>query len=99
MSKKLSKLQEQLANVQAEIAAEKKRLKEEERNKRLRRIEIIGGYYLAQAEKNGGLSQLAAALNKEGYLKNPSDRNLFGLKEPASTPATIKPDPAEANAE
>lgn len=96
LSKKLEKLQEQMAKLQEQIQAEETRLKEEDKKRRKKMVKIIGEFYLHQAESNGGIAALAATLDQAGCLKKPADRALFDL--PAERPSA-KPNKSTIDAQ
>lgn len=77
MGDKLTKLEKQMEKLQTEIANEKKRLKAIEEKERMRKIELVGSFYLNRAEKAGTVQQLVNEMTQAGSLKKESDRKLF----------------------
>lgn len=75
---KISKLQEQQAQLAARIAKERAKVSAEERKKDTRRKIIAGALALEHADKNEGFGGTLHRLLNE-YVTKPAERELFGL--------------------
>jgi hypothetical protein len=81
LGNKLNKLQEQLAKINSEIEAEKRRLKEADARELKQKIRIIGRFVFDRAVKDGTLDDLVREMDQADHLKKAVDRKLFGLSE------------------
>ena len=81
-SEKLSKIEEKMKQLKAQMLAEKNRLETQKKKDDLRRKILVGSYYLEKAEKEGSMESLAKTI--ESVLTRENDRELFGL--PAQAP-------------
>jgi len=80
MSKKIDKLEEQKAKIEARLQLAKSKEREQQRKLDTRKKILIGGAMMAMV-KNGRMKEMELNLILDDALTNSRDRKLFGLPE------------------